>query len=313
MAKVAQVWNYEYGFENLDQICSRLYAAGWDAVGVKVLDGQWWHGEYTAGEGYVHNAEDMAAQRERVHGWGLKYHAWVNPRPSSRVDWDLQLQNLAAAAANCDTMTFDVEPYDQFWGAWPDTWMAPALLAALPQDQRYILQPDPRPGRLEEIRPEQWIQGGCSIIAGQHYWTDFNQDPSYQLQRAHELQGEFGIPCWPTLPGNMQREDLTDEVLEDLSHFQGFHLWRLGTPVTDDILQILGQVKSDYEEDDVDPDAQPPISDLEWYKSTLGYLSHDWMDLLKGETERAGGPRKTVLRNLLPKLQEVRDALDAAQ
>jgi hypothetical protein len=126
-----------------------------------------------------------------------------------------------------------------FWGAWRPVGLAGRFMDLLRAgyDGWICLQPDPRPSRLAEIRVEEWLAGGCDALAGQHYWTDFQVDAAAELRRAADLAREYGVPVYPTLPGNAA---LASFPLQQIAEFPGFVVWRYRTTPLETMLALAG-------------------------------------------------------------------------
>jgi hypothetical protein len=58
-----------------------------------------------------------------------------------------------------------------------------------------VLQPDPRPPHLDEIRVDEWM-AGCNAFSGQHYWCDFQSSATDELRYAQDL-------CLRYIKGNL--------------------------------------------------------------------------------------------------------------
>lgn len=239
-----QVWQWgpPHATErNLEEICTTARTFGFTGVLIKALDGLNWHRSYFAGQDALGSVEQAAEQRAYVNGRGLGYYLWTNPLYLSTAERRTEQARLTGEIANvCDGLALDVEPYPQFWGAWRPVGAATRFmqdLRAVAPDALVIFQPDPRPARFAELRPEEWLPS-CDVIAGQWYWTDFQTDPSAELAAAARLGAQWGKPVWPTLPGNTAASAIP---LNQLRELQGAVLWRLGSAGAG-VLQTVGGV-----------------------------------------------------------------------
>lgn len=310
--KLLQVWQYgppAAAEETLDQALATAATYGFDGLLVKVLDGTTWMGQIDPSSDAVRSADQVAEQRVRCQAAGLRLYAWTNPLYD--VDREQQATLTAACATACDGLFLDVEPYEQFWGAWRPADAAKAFMERvreLAPRAWLALQPDPRPARLAEIRPEEWLPF-VDVLAGQHYWSDFESDPRQELAYASSLREQWGKPVWPTLPGNSPPESAP---LDLLAGFTGLVCWRLGsTPAT--MLARLGGLA-------LVPDQVSPLSDpgaaasvasdsagaYESLVSALGYVGDDLGDRLLAETKRRF-VRRGAVRLVAAELRRVRE------
>lgn len=307
MTKIAQIWNYEGPFSDFTECCRISAEAGYDVISPKVADGKWWHSEYTEGPGYCGSVEDIDYQRQIAAEHGLQYRPWVNPRGANSG------QTLAEQAAlyqdisfHVDGMLLDVEPYPDFWGAWNPVGFARTFMERCNFQCPVFIQPDPRLEHLDEIRIAEWLEGGCSVICGQHYWTDFQTLPAVELRKAEKLRDLFATPVHPTLPGNMKLVHLTQEVQELISGFQGLCWWRVGSIDMNAFYLVGGLVLAGGEAPAEEQAPEP--SDLEWYHQQLWYATHDIYDALKAEI--AGECRARQLEAITDLLLPARNALE---
>lgn len=236
--------------DTLDACIDVARTFGFDALLVKALDGVSWMSDYDGGRDAISSADEVAAQRDRCHAAGLKYFTWTVPLHD--VDLALQAQRTSAAALNSDGLFLDVEPYDRvdgsppFWGPLRPVGLARSFMQRIRDrapDAWLCLQPDPRPARLAEIRPDEWMPF-VDAFSGQHYWTDFDpRNPAnwaslarLEMTRAAEIGRTYGKPVLPTLPGISPTSAVPVDLLGD---FGGFVVFRLAT-TADPMLRLLG-------------------------------------------------------------------------
>lgn len=239
-----QVWQWgpPYAAErNLQEICATAVSYGFSGIVLKCMDGLDWAASYFAGQGAPGSLDQVIEQHAYALSRGLKYYAGVNPLYFSNGQLDAEGQIYGQLALATDGLVLDVEPYEGFWGAWRPVGYAQHLMQTIRSvapASLLVFQPDPRTMRLEELRPEEWIPF-CDVIAGQHYWTDFQTNPSQELLNAQQLGHDWGKTVWPTLPGNAPASDFPREMLQD---FPGTVLWRLGT-ANAEVLSVIGGLR----------------------------------------------------------------------
>lgn len=192
-----QVWQFNQN--SLSDVINVAKERGFDGILVKAIDGLNWMNEFDSGEDALGSLLDVAKQRDVVYNSGLRYHIWTNPLFSDHA----KQGNLTGEIANLvDGLWLDVEPYgNSFWGAWRPEGAATEFMRRLRDvvpTAYVVLQPDPRPNRLAEIRPEEWM-ADCNAIAGQHYFTTFGSDPIEEMVYAASLSQRFGKPAYATL------------------------------------------------------------------------------------------------------------------
>lgn len=306
--KLLQVWQYgppAAAEETLDQALATASAYGFEGLLVKALDGTAWMGQIDVSPDALRSTKQLAEQRARCQANGLRLYAWTNPLYD--VDREQQATLTAACANACDGMFLDVEPYDQFWGAWRPPGAAKAFMERvreLAPGAWLAVQPDPRPERLAEIRPGEWLPF-VDALAGQHYWSDFQSDPRQELAYARSLGSQWGKPVWPTLPGNALPESAP---LDLVAGFPGLVCWRLGsTPAA--MLALLGGLRLAPAQ--ASPGAPGSGSDVtagayEMLVSALGYVGDDLGDRLLAETKRRY-VRRGAVRLVAAELRRVRE------
>ncbi|MBI4496323.1 MAG: hypothetical protein HY689_00255 [Chloroflexi bacterium] len=238
--KLLQVWQWdsatqsEATIDDVVRLCLRFGATG---MLVKALDGDAWmyaieHRDHPGQEGdALSSVDDARRQAEACHAAGLYYGVWVNPLGRD-VEAEARLAGELARAPEIDALVLDVEPYQGHWGAWRPEGLAREYLErvrALAPDAYLVLQPDPRPERLAEIRPEEWAPS-CNAVSGQHYWGAFGTGVHAELVRGGELERVVGLTNYPTLSvGGATPEQMREagELLHTLE-YRGAVLWRVG-------------------------------------------------------------------------------------
>lgn len=231
--KLLQVW--QWGNTTLQSVLDQARSYGFTGLLVKALDGPNWMGDFDDSPDALSSVTDVQRQAGVAHSQGMYYFAWTNPR-----QFQIQLQtDLTAEVANaCDGVLLDIEPYTQFWGPWAPIGLAAQFMTLLREKapRAYIgLQPDPRVSALASLRISEWVPLADSIW-GQHYWNDFQSDPTEELVHAAALGMLYSMPVLPTLPGNG-----TGFPLDAISKFPGFAVWRSGT-TPEATLALLGQL-----------------------------------------------------------------------
>lgn len=309
MPKLLQVWQYgpPHAWERtLGEAINTARTYGFDGLAVKALDGSQWMAIYDDDDAALGAIEEARAQYEQCQAAGLSYYVWTNPlaneaRPDS-LDWQADVSAELAMAT--DGLLLDAEPYGQFWGAWRPVGLARRFMErirAYAPDAWIGFQPDPRPGRLEELRPEEWLPS-CNVLAGQHYWSTFGSDARLELEYARHLGARYGLEVWPTLPGNAPPESFP---LDLIAQFPGCVVWRMGSTPTE-TLALLGGIAMPAEE--TPPSAHPCASLIEGLAHAADVLG----DQLLAETRRRlasgrpGAVRKTVVRQIVAQVQAIR-------
>jgi hypothetical protein len=307
--KLLQIWKFAgdaRDASNLDDAIATAKRYGFDGLLVKALDGTDWMRTYDAADDALASAAHVASQRERCQAAQLKYYVWTNPLHD--VDLDRQAALTAEAALAADGLFLDSEPYASFWGAWRPQGSAERFMQGIRQRAPrawLALQPDPRPARLAELRPEEWLPY-VDAFAGQHYWTDFFPDRAgwasrarLELANAAELGQQWGKPVLPTLPGISDPSVVPVDLLRD---FSGFVVYRLGT-TRPAMLELLGGVR--YEA--AAPLTQPPqpLDPFEPLVNALAYVCDTLGDQLATEADRLTSEAESI-RNVVGELQRVR-------
>lgn len=226
--KLIQIWQWAdlpYSFDGALSLCEDL---GMTGLLIKALDGKYWMGDIDPSPIAVGSVRDCHELWQRAFERGLYVFFWTNPRQS---DWQAQASITADIALATDGALLDIEPYDQFWGAWAQAGLARSFMQAIrarAPDAYVALQPDPRTNALQALRIAEWNEYSDGLW-GQHYWNDFQTDPQAELQHARDLGQVFGTPICPTLPGNYGGT----YPLATISTFPGFAVWRAGsTPMS---------------------------------------------------------------------------------
>jgi len=239
--KILQIWMYgaPTAAENgLDDTIATAKQFGFDAIAQKALDGLTWMGAIDHHPDAIGSVDQVAQLTARAHAAGLQFYCWTNPRHDVDVDVEATLTGQLANA--CDGVFLDTEPYAQFWNNDAPIGQAAHFMAVLRQTAPLAfiaLQPDPRPQALAGIKVDEWAPR-CNAIAGQHYWTDFSSDPRAELANAAALGQRFGLPVFPTLPGNADPASVPTDLV---AAFPGFVVWRLGS-TGPAMLQVLGAI-----------------------------------------------------------------------
>ncbi|MBI4497559.1 MAG: hypothetical protein HY689_06670 [Chloroflexi bacterium] len=242
--KLLQVWQWNTQAEQTVAAVVRVCrTAGFTGMVVKALDGATWMGRVDPTPAALRSVDDARRQAEESHAAGLVYAVWTIPRDRDLAE-QARLTAALAAAPEIDAVFLDVEPYlPSFWGAWRPAGRARDFMerirAAAP-DAALVLQPDPRPGRLAEIRPDEWLPY-TSALAGQHYFHLFETDPAEEMARALALGEQWGLPVYPTLPGEASADDLRTAVhaLRGLGG-RGCVLFRLGVATAAQLRAVGG-------------------------------------------------------------------------
>jgi len=303
MPGLIQVWQWGSPIaseRNLAEICDTALAFGFDGLVVKCLDGLDWAASYFFGEDAPDSVAQVTQQHAYCAGRGLQYYAGVNPLYFDDARLDEEAALVGELANVTDGVVLDLEPFARYWGANRVEGAATRFLngvRAVSPAGVLIFQPDPRPDRLQELRPEEWF-AQCDILAGQHYWPDFSSDPTAELTWAKTLGEQWGKPIWPTLPGNAHPGEFP---LDLIAANPGFLVWRLGS-TGPAVLSLLGPLVLSGEEPPVGPEPDPqPLSPageatfadlVNW----CGYIKGDVADGLTAEADRAGGPRPEQVR-----------------
>lgn len=232
--RLLQVWQYAAQAErSLDQVVATARRYGFTGVLVKAIDGLTWMGDVRAERPHadaLHSVEQAWAQRAQVNAAGLQYCLWTVPL--WREDRIAQARLSAELTGACDALFLDVEPYPEFGGANQPVGDAAAFMSTLRSIAplaTVVLQPDPRPARMNEIRAAEWLPH-CNGLAGQHYWDTFaTDDPAAQMQQAIESAKRFNVTAIPTLPLASSPE-LLQEAIATLRQagVTSWCAWRLG-------------------------------------------------------------------------------------
>lgn len=231
--RLLQVWQYAAQAERtLDEVVATARRFGFTGILIKAIDGVTWMGKVpneTPFADALRSLEQAKEQRSRVNAAGLQYCLWTNPLWTE--DRLAQAQLTAQLTGACDALFLDVEPFDHFWGAnrppGDATNFMMAVRAVAPT-ATIVLQPDPRPGRFDEIRPEEWLPH-CDGLAGQHYWNTYETDPVDQMTKAVAQAASLHIAPIPTLPLGTSPE-LMLQGIESLQRagVTSWCGWRLG-------------------------------------------------------------------------------------
>jgi hypothetical protein len=232
--KLLQVWS---GWR-LDDVLGVCHALGFTGILVKALDGLSWMNAFDDSPDALGSLFQLGQEAARARLEGLYFFCWTNPLTQTTNDLAFEATITGQIARTCDGLFLDVEPYNQFWGPNAPAGMASQFMQwvrAEAPDAFIALQPDPRPGALQGIRIDDWLPY-VDALSGQHYWSDFDTDPTAELAQAVALGQQYGIPILPTLPGNAP---LSGFPMGSIAALPGFVVWRYGsTPET--TLEQLG-------------------------------------------------------------------------
>lgn len=228
-----QQWQYggstaaEQSIDDTIQLALEYRAAG---ILEKVMDGLTWMGDIAPGS--PAQMLDVIQHQKRCRDEGLIYIPWINPLWGDEAYLMQQARQYAAIGRDCGYLAWDTEPYEHFWGANRPAGDAARMLdefRRLAPSCVNIWQPDPRPGRLAELRPDEWAPY-MNVIAGQHYWDDFGTSPDAEMVRADGLSQSFGLPCAPTISASGSPEEFRAAIIgmgnRGMTACIG---WRLGT------------------------------------------------------------------------------------
>ncbi|HEY3058845.1 MAG TPA: hypothetical protein VGL99_07735 [Chloroflexota bacterium] len=309
--KLLQLWKFGGSGRDADNLADAIGRAqqhGFDGLLVKALDGTEWMSAFDSGADAIASSDQVAAQRDACHAAGLKYYVWTNPLHN--VDLDVQATRTAAAALASDGIFLDVEPFagpPPFWGPLRPPGLADGFMRRvreLAPDVWIALQPDPRPGRLAEIRPEEWFPY-INAFAGQHYWTDFSPSAEswatrarLELSNAAEIGRHWNKPVLPTLPGISNATAFPIDMLRD---FPGFVVFRLGT-TSSESLNLLGSIPAN---DSVAPGPPPHIDPFDSIVNSLAYVCDTLGDQLTNVASSLNGQGDSV-RNIVTEMHRVR-------
>ena len=234
---ILQIWQYggsTASEHTLDDAIATALQYGAVGIAPKVLDGLTWMGHVQRGAPDAPlSVNDVANHAARCQDAGLMYLPWVNPLHGSREYLNGQAALYATVGNVAGSLTWDSEPYDQFWGANRPVGDAFAMLEEfrrIAPSCFNIWQPDPRPGRLAELRPDEWAQH-MNAYAPQSYWSDFGTSAAFEIDRAADQAAAFGIAeCAPTIPANTDPANVP-AALQRMAErgVSGCLAWRMGT------------------------------------------------------------------------------------
>jgi hypothetical protein len=231
-----QVWQYgqpaaaETGLADAAALCQTF---GYQGLLVKAFDGDDWMRKFDDAADALGSVAQVAEQRDFCRARGLGYGVWVNPLFGDQAFLDRQAELYAAVGNVTNLMAWDTEPFDKFWGANRPAGAAARLMGRfrdLAPGCVNVWQPDPRPGRLAELRPGEWAPQ-MNVYAPQIYWTDFRTTPASEVERAVAQQPDLGIAeLAPTLPGAASAAELGAAVdLLGQHSAAACVVWRLGS------------------------------------------------------------------------------------
>lgn len=239
--RILQVWQWDSATQAERTIGDAIELAkpfGATGLAVKALDGDSWMRSIEERDhpddlgDALGSLDDVRHQADACHAASLSYYVWVNV-----LGRNLELEAVRTAdlalVEGVDGVILDVEPYAGHWGAWRSVGLARAYLDRVRQiapAAYLVLQPDPRPARLAEIRIEEWLAGGVDAVAGQHYFGAFETDPAAEMTEARHRAAELAKPYYPTLSvGGVSPDELKRTVVSmEVAGFRGAILWRMG-------------------------------------------------------------------------------------
>jgi hypothetical protein len=237
--KTLQLWQFEG--RSLKQVCDQALQYGFNGVMVKAFDGDRWMNVFDVGStDALGSVEKVTAQRAHCESKGLRYAIWTNPLYGDNDYLSREAELYAAAANAAGVIVWDTEPYDQFWGPNRPRGAATRLMSrfrALAPQALCVWQPDPRPARLAELRPEEWAPF-MQVYSPQVYWSDFQRPVIDVLQEAWDgylrMQAQSGLAptCEfaPTLPGNASPTSLAESFRWlHTATVMGVMVWRYGS------------------------------------------------------------------------------------
>ncbi len=231
-----QIWQYGHGTaaeQNIDDAIQTALKFGAAGISPKVLDGTDWMGHINTGHGVPTSVADVVRDSRKCSDAGLWYLPWVNPLYGDDAFLRREAEIYGHIGAEISALVWDSEPYAGFWGANRPVGAASYLLTQFrghAPNCFNIWQPDPRPGRLEELRMYEWAQH-MNCYTPQSYWTDFGTGVAFEIDRAKGNADSFGIPeVSPTIPGN----GAADAVPVALERMGGHGItscfaWRMGS------------------------------------------------------------------------------------
>jgi hypothetical protein len=305
MPKILQRWQFgSQAEQSLEAECAMAQQYGFDGIMAKALDGTMWMGRVDGNADALRSAEDVRRQSDYCHSLGLSFYVWVNPL---QQDMGTQADLVAACINACDGAAFDTEPYAGFLGAYPPVglcqWYMQRVTSQTMPGKAIILQPDPRPGHLLEVRfADEWAPY-ATHYSPQDYVSDFYNSPTYSLMDAlladcRQIAADHQLIAWPTLPGNAAASLMATDTI---STFEGFCVWRIGS-APGGTLRYLGGI------DMAQPDSNP-CAELQAQIDTRDVFIADIadrivFDQIAAELARktAGGaaasPRRAVLQSI---------------
>jgi NlpC/P60 family len=241
VGKTLQLWQFEG--RSLKQACDQALEYGFNGLMVKAFDGDRWMNAFDPSADALGSVEEVAAQRAHCESRGLRYAIWTNPLYGDDDYLNRQAELYASAANAAGVIVWDTEPYlgpPPFWGPNRPVGAAARLMSrfrALAPHAVCLWQPDPRPARLAELRPEEWAPF-MQVYSPQVYWSDFKRPPLDVLKEAWDgylrMQAESGLApsCEfaPTLPGNASPASIAEGFRWlHTTTVTGVVVWRYGS------------------------------------------------------------------------------------
>ncbi len=291
-----QTWQYGQPYaaeQNLDDAIALALKYGASGVSPKVLDGTVWMDAYNPGHGAPASIVDVERDAQKCHDAGLLYLPWTNPLWGDDAHLMRQAGMYAAVGDIAGYLVWDSEPYPQFWGAWKPVNAARRMLDEFHRrapDCINIWQPDPRPGRLAELRPEEWTPY-MHIYTPQSYWTDFGTAVEGEIDRAADQAAQMGFSeVAPTIPANGDAGAVPVALGRMAERgMSSCFAWRMGTLSA----AHLGWLRDLAPAGELPPD---PATELAELRQEIGHLS-----------DELGG----VIVDFRDRLTDLHDRLDA--
>ncbi len=230
-----QVWMYgaPYAAEkDLNEAIELALKYGAVGIAPKVMDGTTWMGSVNPGHAAPMGVSTVSLDHEKCTNAGLDYLPWVNPLYGDDNFLRTQAKLYAQIGKAAGKLMWDSEPYAGFWGANKPVGAAAFLLAAFREqapDCVNVWQPDPRPGRLAELRPAEW-SSRMDVYSPQAYWSDFETTPQIEVDNAAFYAKGLGLECAPTIPANTDASTYGPALTRMADHgIVTTIAWRMGT------------------------------------------------------------------------------------
>ena len=231
-----QVWQWgppHAAERTIDEAIALCHEYNIQGLLLKALDGTTWMGDVDHSPDAIHGHDDIHRLRLKCSDAGLGFGVWTNPLHGDTGYLARQAMLYAQAGDIAGLLALDVEPFGAFWGAnrpkGDAAYFTDSIRSHAP-DLPIIFQPDPRPARLAELRPDEWI-ANANVMSGQHYWTNFDTTWYDEYIAAFNNHAKWPSPeTAPTFPGNAPAGGIAGFVRAIMtSEAQGAIIWRLGT------------------------------------------------------------------------------------